>query len=206
MILEDADLLEGKLPLHPVDEHWALKCNEILNIYTQEKELFTCAFFLSGKYKLNGKHTSILAPLLLIPTSIEKLEDYFIRLQNDQVLVNSFAFRFLNAVEDNNSDLVNEIVSACEGGIITFETCSKLKASLENQFHNLDAGDILLYPKLFNTKEIEKHIENVQGFSIVPAVGLGIVNKSSTSLGSLSELKMLADKKDYSTLWQSFWN
>ena len=48
IVLETADLLQGKLVQYPVSTIWAEKLSKHLATYSKEKELYCCSFFISG--------------------------------------------------------------------------------------------------------------------------------------------------------------
>ena len=65
LILESAELLQGKILEFPVPTDWGEKVDQRLAIYSKEKALYCCSFFMFGEMTVAGKKQKIVAPLYL---------------------------------------------------------------------------------------------------------------------------------------------
>lgn len=70
-------------------------------------------------------------------------------------------------------------------------------------FPDLKADELLMYPTLFDNKTI-KEVQHKSGTYVMPAAGMGVLRKSSTTAGILSELEQLSQEDDYSSALKAF--
>jgi len=77
LILENADLLSGKLLDYPVSTKWGTAITKKLAVYAKEKELYCGAFFLFGTMMVGGRKLDVTAPLFLYPTVLKEEKEIF---------------------------------------------------------------------------------------------------------------------------------
>jgi len=96
-------------------------------------------------------------------------------------------------------ELLNKLLPK---GFIKFDEKYQLMEVLQAHLPTLDITEIDQYPTLFNQATLKKnqaiHREK-EGFSLVPACGLCLLNKPTGSRGILNELKTLAENHQFST-------
>jgi hypothetical protein len=198
LVFEEADLLEGTLPIYPVPKQWGEKVKEVLAVYSKEKEVFINAFFIRGKTLVAGKEVEVVAPLLMIPAHLEEREDFYLSLDFSRTIVNRSIFRFLCSEEDDNL-LINLLYGTVLGNPIDFNCLGVIRSILTENFSNLHTDEVLMYPQLFNKHQIKNFLIDQKGqFSLLPGIVAGIHRKSSSTIGVLNELKDLEKANSFS--------
>lgn len=200
LILESAELLEGKLSWYPVATDWGLKIKKELAIYGKERALYCCPFFLSGKTSIVGKTQRVLAPLYLYPCHlIEDKEVFYLELESKNAIINPFIALALKANQNDDSGIYEQLMKALPQGYIGFDEHHFIEKTMGTMFPDLDISPLEDYPNLWQKEQLKKirpRVENV--FKIIPAIGVGVVQKSSASRGILNELEQIEASNDFS--------
>jgi len=66
LILESAELLQGKILEFPVPTNWGKKVEQRLAIYSKEKALYYCSFFMFGEMIIAEKNKILLRRFICI--------------------------------------------------------------------------------------------------------------------------------------------
>ncbi|PWJ38618.1 DEAD/DEAH box helicase [Sediminitomix flava] len=197
LILSDSELLNSALPFYPISENWLDKSLPILSTYSKEKELYTCALFVTADILIVNKKQKIAAPLLLYPSEIN-YEERGVSLTGKQVIINSPLLQLLKTTEVDLADVLQKLSDVCQGSQLEVEQVHQIRSILSEYFPELDTKELLLYPKTLNKKEFKQKQEEADNPKIWPSVGVCILKKSSSTLGVLNELEELASSNEYS--------
>lgn len=200
LILETAELLQGKLAWYPVATNWGLKIKKELAIYGKERALYCCPFFLSGKTSIVGKAQRILAPLYLYPCQlIEDKEVFYVALESNSAIINPFIAAVLKNNQSDDSGIYEQLMKALPQGYIGFDEHHFIEKTLGIMFPDLDISLLDEYPNLW-TKDMLKGLrpKTKNAFKMIPAIGIGVVQKSSASRGILNELAQIAASNNFS--------
>ncbi|MEK6480362.1 AAA domain-containing protein [Catalinimonas sp. 4WD22] len=203
-LITESSIFTGNYPIYPVDPAWGAMVEKTLSVYKKEKELTVSYLFLTGEVRVGNKTSKVVCPLFLIPTSLEKRdEDYYVKLAHDQASVNPSALNLLSSLNQNEVDIYSELNDWVNNGSYLFSALGSLRKLLIQAYPALEADELLMYPTLFDDKSI-KRVAKQSGTHIIPAAGMGVLRKSNTTLGVLSELEFLSEIDDYSTALNSF--
>ncbi|MFK7806859.1 MAG: DEAD/DEAH box helicase [Saprospiraceae bacterium] len=201
LILNSAELLNGKLLQYPVDSEWGAEMEKTLAIHSQEKALYCCAFFLSGKMNVIGRKQKAFTPLFIYPADlIVESEVYYLSLDVDNVVLNPVFMDFVRAHFDG--EITYDVLSeALPKGFLRFDEIHQLENTLTKLIPQLDLTRLKTFPELLSSEEL-KQISNKRNTdnssSLLPGIGVGLIHKPSGSRGILNELEELSTKKNYS--------
>lgn len=202
--LPDAELLEGRLLNYPVSSDWATEVEKHLAIYAKEQTLYCCAFFVHGETLLLGKKQEVFAPLFLYEASLIWEEEIaYLNIDLQQAIVNpSIASSLKNDTTDPSSNVYDTLSNKLPKGAIGFTAIHEIEEQLQAFFPNLDMSALKDYPSLLDEsaiKTIRKTKENNTSFKLLPALGVGIMKKSTASRGILTELEIMENALSFSS-------
>ncbi len=199
LLLSDADLITGNLPKVSVDPDWATDTLKDLKIYTKEKALYCCSLFMLGHTSVAEKKRRVCAPLYLHPAQLtEKEGEFYVSINIHQPIINPAAVK---ATLSSETDTYDELIEQLPAGFIDFGLCSELQRLFSQALPTLNTQELLMFPQLYDeaaTKQFHKKLYQPESFSLIPAAGLCVVRKSTTTLGVLSELKEIAQTDSWS--------
>lgn len=206
--LEEADLLTGKLQQVPVNSKWGQDVDAYLDIYSKEKALYAGAFFLIGKSKLLGRSRSVCAPLLIYPLTLDEEDEvYYLKADVNNPTLNPAVVEVLNRSEEDASATQESLAKNAPLGYLGFDQCHQLEEALTRLFPTVDISTLAAFPELLFEADVRTLVKKAQnGFQIVPAIGVGIVDKGKGARGVLNELEMLANGQDWSTPLQALFS
>jgi hypothetical protein len=205
LLLTDAALLTDELPLYPVDPDWGEAVEKTLTVYQKEKELQLSYLFVTGQSEDRPDHTSStpVTPLFLIPAQLERRNElFFVRIDAEQATVNPLVLSRLPQSEKAASP-AEALTNWVTQGSYLFGRIGELRRLLERVCPTLSVHELLMYPALLDRKTIRGQ-QSATGLRLLPAAGLGVVRKSTATLGVLSELEELSDTNDYSSALSAF--
>ncbi|WKN41178.1 AAA domain-containing protein [Tunicatimonas pelagia] len=198
-LLPDAEILAEKLPIYPVDPLWGEKVAKTTKVYAKEKELMMAYIFLTAQLSVGSRNSSVATPLFLIPTTLElRDENYFIKPSTENASVNPIAVNLLNATVEEDTDSASVLQNWITREKFGFGDIGILREVLAKQVPHLQTEEMLMYPSLLEKKAILNFKKKKKNY-LLPAAGLGVLRKSTTTLGILSELETLCQTDDYST-------
>ena len=188
LFLEDASLLEGKLMQVPVSTAWAERVEKRLAMYSKEKALYACSFFITGSKKIAGKVTQILAPLYIHAVQLLREEEvYYICINADNPTINPAFLKGLSQVEPG---LIDYLSNKLPNGYLGFDEMDAIERMLEELLPEVDNSALQQYPELYSEKRIQQELK--QDSKVLPAIGIGIMDKPRSSRGILNELEAIA--------------
>ncbi|MEM6965039.1 MAG: AAA domain-containing protein [Bacteroidota bacterium] len=199
LVLKSADLLQGKLLEFPVSTAWGEKTKQGLSIYSKEKELYCCSFFVFGKATVAGRQIDMMAPLFLHAVELKEEEDiFYVSIDAENPIINS---AILHAVSNVETGLLENLTRELPKGFIQFDQLFELERVLKEFFPNMDISKIDEYPKLWNAsqlKQFQKEESTSDQFTLIPACGITMLQKPSGSRGILNELEKMIALNDFS--------
>ncbi len=200
-VLDDSDLLSGALSYLPMEEEWGEKSIKTLSLYSKEKSLYFCAFFVCGNTVILNRKQRLIAPLLLYPAELKKEDGmYQVELQSFTPLLNPAAIQILS-VRDESLNAIDELSDQIPTGPFRFQEAVFLKNTLDHLYSNLNTDLLAKYPEIVNAKDLEKYrksktiFKEDDQFHLIPGMGLGILSKTKSGRGILNELKELSSEK-----------
>ncbi len=202
LIINSAELLNGKLMQYPVDSIWGKEMEETLALHGEEKALFSSAFFLSGKMNVIGRSQKVFAPLYIYPTKLlYEDEVYYLVLDAENAMINPVFLDFIKSQTASSNityDILDEVLPK---GYIQFDQIHQIEVALKKLIPDLDMSALDDFPKLYSASELStiyKKRNRDTSFSLLPGIGVGLVNKPSGSRGILNELTKMTEQKKYS--------
>ncbi len=197
------ELLNGNLKHYPLPPEYAEAVEKNLAIYKREKVLYCSAFFIIGtRQDTLRKESKVCAPLLLYPSKIVSLDGLpHVEVDFSRRLVN---INFLNSIrKEEVDDLYESLVDRVEKKISDLGSMGVIRRILERSIEDFDGEELLLYPQLYSESRIKrqtqpKQLAQIDGYKIVPAIALGVVRRSSSTQGIISELIDMSRKGKYS--------
>ena len=197
-VLGDSDLLSGKVPATVVDEAWGTECSKTLKLYEKEKSLYLGAFFVVGSIRVMNKKQKLLAPLLLFPAKLEKVnnEDYQVEITAFSPIVNPAALAPLSS-KQTEINVVDELYKVLTSNSIRFQEFVLLLDFLEGNFLNLDCQLAEEYPRVASPTQMDKIRKNARFFKeddqfyLISALNLCVLEKNRSGRGIMNELEEL---------------
>ena len=201
------ELLSEHIPkIPPVQESVAQPILDNLRVYGQEKSLYLCSFFITGKQtSQNGKSTSICAPLFFYPAHISVNDNLFFLSIDKKLARPNLPFLENHRIDGSIeiSEVFNEIISTP----FSFKNCGLLKRKLESSFVQFDAEELLMYPSYTSESKLRSKLRAKHtGFKIYPAAAICVLKHSTTTLGILSELDKMRSQSTPSSAVQNFFH
>ncbi len=196
------DLLNNNFSLIPLKSDIAEKYKKILAIHENEKSLVYCALFIVGKDYDDNLKNKFCAPLVYYNANIVFRDDiYFFEIDKKNPNIN---FEFLRKISEKiieNNHIINDFNELFSLAKTEINFSARLLSIINKNLPELDTEHLLNFPTLFSEKQIKTILnadDNQSGFSVLPACGLGIVKKSTETLGIINELTKMAEGKYFS--------
>ncbi|TLX77069.1 hypothetical protein E9993_05135 [Labilibacter sediminis] len=205
------ELFSENLPYIPYNNNKLLDLKKDMELYKLEKKLFYGAFFILGQSDNPlVKDKRICAPLILFPAEILSIDGLdYLQIDRESFIVNR---SILNKLDSNNSSLTKDLfIKELSEDVIKHETNHIwIKNLLDKYFSNIDTEELLLLPHLWPVSKVKsaysKYNLGSDDFKIVPAAGTVLVDKSTSSLGVLSDLERIKDFGDFNSSLSSLLN
>ncbi len=198
------ELVDGYYPQLPVNHTKAEEIVKDLTLYYKEKELLYGTMFILGKKKGGrGKNQAICSPLFFFPAElILDDENYYVKIDIEKRRLNYSLLKSIKDEEDT-SGLYENLHNEFSENAIDFKEIGNVKRVLEKFFPELNTEQMLLFPNLFTENKIkeliaDENLDNLKKYLVIPASGLGLVNKSENTLGVLNELNEISKATEFS--------
>ncbi len=196
LLLDEATLLEGSLMQVPVDTKWGETVSSFLLLHSKEKQLVCGSIFLLGKTSLLGKPQRICAPLYLHNAEIlHEQEVYYVTINEQDPIINPVVIDALKNAS-HETGLYEELVDKLPKGYLGFAEMHKIQELLAEYFPELQIKALDQYPDLHRRNQMRAP---QSGAKMVPAIGVGLMDKSTGSMGILNELEDIARSGKFST-------
>ncbi|GJM64008.1 DEAD/DEAH box helicase [Persicobacter diffluens] len=200
-VKEKEALFVDRYPVFPYDSRYAESLQKTLTLEALEKELFYgLCYVLSKQENSISRDNRLCAPLILFPASISLTEEgYFISIDRDNPQVNrSLLHQFILKNENISKGEIAEKILAL---VPKPDFHADLRLLLEEYFHNIHSSELLLFPRVWNEGKIRKFFkeQNPQEneFTLIPAAGTLLVEKSQNALRIGFDLEQMIQKKAY---------
>jgi len=177
-----------------------------LEIHKKEKTFIASSYFVTGKLKLLGKKRNICAPLIITPITIEINNEglYHINYNFDENRIND---ALLNLIKNNYNlddsfilNIKSLITNQPIGEIDILGIVKKLK-----EFITIDSEPMAVLPKLVDVKEMRSH-QKSETVKLIPAIALGIIEKSKSSRDVLHEINEIKEGHIYNQTLEYFFS
>lgn len=203
-VSEKEELLNGLMPYIPYNN---LKIDDLekeLELYKLEKKLFYGCFFVLGKTDNPlVKDKRICSPLLLFPATIITDDGLkYLKIESDSLLINR---AILSKLELKTESLSKDMfISELSDRICDYsENAMWLNRLLDKYFGNQNSEELLLFPKLWDIKELKSFYSNgkheLGEFTVVPAAGTILIDKSVSSLRVLEDMESMSSQNQFNT-------
>lgn len=203
--LEDADLLTGRFSEEPAPTEWAKEADAFLDIYSKEKSLYICAFFLVGQTRILGRNRMVCAPLLIYPADLSENDElYSLSIDTSNPTINPAVLDVLNAAYENNPVTQEQLNDRLPIGDLNFENAYQLEQALRELFPRVALDTLTDFPEMAGVQAVrEQFRKKQQRFHLISAAAAGIVDKGKGARGVLNELELMANGQDYSAPLQA---
>lgn len=199
------ELINGELPIVPLDPEYAETVVKKLSLFEKEKELLYGCFFICGKYlDIKGESKRLCAPLFYYPAKIEqKNEFYYLSLQLNERRLNYPLIGLLT--KDSPEQLLHDPnFKELPADMLTFGEISRIVALAQKYFPEVDTTNIYNFPENQPLKTIKQSIAKLAkkedtAYILQASSMLGIIEKSTSTRGILNELTELTETLHYST-------
>ncbi|MCB0629138.1 MAG: AAA domain-containing protein [Saprospiraceae bacterium] len=198
--LQGAELLTGAFTEMPAPTEWAKEADAFLDIYSREKALFVCAFFLIGKSRILGRNRTVCAPLLIYPAGLaEEDEIYNLRIDTSNPILNPAVLEVLNASGEYATVTLEELTELVPAGDLNFDNAYRLEQAMAGLFPDLEKETLSDFPELIAEEKIKELLKRSgKPMQIVSAAAVGIIDKGKGARGVINELGLLSEGEDFS--------
>lgn len=210
--IENRIIVEGKeeisngfLPHTPVDMELAKEIKKTISLYKKEKELVYCSLFILGKTEnFNKKITKIAAPLFIYPAEIVlENELYYIKVDKENRRINYSILNQIHEDDKNNTAFFEELHNTIGNRDIDMVMIYEITKIFKKYVDNLVTDQLFTFPDLYSESKIKillqlKQLED-DVFKIIPASGIGIMQKSNNTRGIINELTEISNSETHSS-------
>jgi len=210
LIIDSAELLNGKLMQYPVDSVWGKEMEETLTLHAEEKALFCSAFFLSGKMNVIGRSQKVFAPLYIYPATLLFEHDvYYLVLDVENAMINPVFLEFIKTQTESSNITYDMLDDALPKGYMQFDQIHQIEVELKKLIPDLDVTALGAFPNVLSEAALQavyKKRNRDTALSLLPGIGVGLVNKPSGSRGILNELTKMAEQNNFSGVVADLFN
>ncbi len=201
LILNSTELISGKLMQYPIDSKWGAEVEQILTLHSQEKALYCCALFITGKTTVIGKTQKVFAPLYIYPvTLLVENEVYYLTFDAENAVINPAFPEFINTHYQDTNLTYDELEAALPKGLLRFEEIFKIQKALKQLIPALDVTGLDNFSTPYDINQIKsiyRKANNNTALSLIPGIGIGLIQKAVGSKGVLNELNKMAAEDDH---------
>lgn len=193
------ELLNGHNPYVPIEnEHGeALLTKAFLE--QKEKQLVHASCFLLHRVKhIKGDPKTYLSPLILHPAHVFKKDEFhYVEIKHEQRIVNQDIFRYFPEI--SGEELSSRILKSIGFDPLNFGSLGKLVRVIEAMSADIQAENLLLYPKQIPEKKLRQQVrafarKKDQKPTFLHASALGLIQKSQRAAGIAHELEQIASQ------------
>ncbi len=203
------DLLTGMFPHVPVDSEAAAEIQKVLALYSREKELVYCSLFFIGQTRsAQGRAQRVCAPLFLFPAELVQDEPY--HFLNVDLSARRLNTSFLASIrgDETTTELEEALLGELDSETVGVREALQLADTLSEAITGLDTTAMLHYPELWDERKLKRYLQpkalaSQSGYRLVPAAGVGLIKRSTDTLGVLTELAHMAESGTHSAPLQA---
>ena len=191
----EEQVLTGFYPQHPLPEAYSETDAKTLLLNQQQRQMVLGTLFITGRLEeplMNQPR--LCAPLLLYPLHLEAGEDgVYYQVQFERRQLNHFVLRAL--LPDQLAEAIDELDELVPTGPLGFQAVAPMIRWFEKYLPTVEIEEARLYPQRTPQREVVlRRKARKPGLALLPAVALGAIERSSDTLGILSETAALAEK------------
>lgn len=202
LVIESTELISGQLMQYPISYEWGKEMESTLALNAQEKALYCCSFFLSGKMNIIGRSQKVFAPLYIYPVKLIQENDiYYLVLDVKNAVINPVFVDFIKTQISDINFNYDDLSKALPKGYIRFDEVHQIEATLKQFIPNLDVSALDNFDDLLSKEELTKAYNKritKNKLTLLPGVGIGLLQKPVGSRGILNELTKMAAQDDFS--------
>lgn len=177
-----------------------------LEIHKKTKNLLSCSFFITGSITFLGKKRTICAPLILTPVSLKINHDgiYYFDYRFEE---NRFNETLLTNLKNNfklNDSFILELKGLLKTTQVKKEAILKIADKLQ-EYLTIDCESLQQLPKLTQNTALKKELKK-ESLKLHPSIAIGIIEKSKSSRGVLSELEAIKENHLYNDTLESLFS
>ncbi len=177
-----------------------------LDIHRKEKTCIACSFFITGKLTFLGKSRTICAPLIMTPVTLEINHDALYHL-NYNFAENRTNDALLNLLKTNynlDDSFVLEIKSLVNEQSPEKQNIREIARKLR-EYIKIDTKALEELPELLNGEKVRSHLKS-SSLKLLPAVAVGIVEKSKSNRNVLYEIEEIKESHLFNETLQSLFS
>lgn len=197
LLAGEDDVESGFSAVVAIPEEAAQAMDRTLRLYTAERELlFGGVFVIGGRLAAAGGWERLCAPLFLYPAELMADGPYLL-LHVDRS-ARRLNYALLGELLDNPAELdplADALLEAASGEELTRGAIHAIGQALAAAVPGIDTEPLFFFPQLWDPARVRQALHTKElrkGLRLVPAAGVGVVRKSTDTLGVLAELHQLA--------------
>ncbi|MHA7058702.1 DEAD/DEAH box helicase [Aquimarina sp. M1] len=177
-----------------------------LEIHRKEKTFIACSFFITGKLTFLGKKRTVCAPLIVTPATLEINNEaqYHVNYNFEENRANDALLNVLKSNFNLDDSFVLELKSLINdlapGKQDTGAIARKLKENIK-----IDTSALEGVPQLISGEKIRNHLK-ASSLKLLPAIALGIVEKSKSSRDVLHEIDEIKERHLFNDTLSGFFS
>ena len=177
-----------------------------LEIHRKEKTFVACSFFITGKLTFLGKKRTICAPLIITPASLEINNEalYHINYNFEENRANDALLNVLKSNFNLDDSFVLEIKSLINDQELGKQDIREVARKLR-EYIKIDTIALEDLPELISGEKLRSHLKS-SSLKLLPAIALGIVEKSKSSRSVLHEIDEIKERHLFNDTLRSFFS
>ncbi|WP_299898553.1 AAA domain-containing protein [uncultured Aquimarina sp.] len=177
-----------------------------LEIYRKEKTFVACSFFITGKLTFLGRKRTICAPLIVTPATLEINSDalYHINYNFEENRVNEALLNVLKSNFNLDDSFSLEIKSLINDQEPSKQDIQGIAKKLE-EYIPIHTSELEILPVLLEGQKIREHSKSLT-LQLLPAIALGIVEKSKSSRDVLHEIDEIKEGHLFNDMLRGFFS
>lgn len=177
-----------------------------LEIYRKEKTFVACSFFITGKLTFLGRKRTICAPLIVTPVTLEINSDalYHIKYNFEENRVNEALLNVLKSNFNLDDSFSLEIKSLINNREPSEQDIQGIAKKLE-EYIPIHTSELEILPALLEGQKMRNHSKSLT-LQLLPAIALGIVEKSKSSRDVLHEIDEIKEGHLFNDMLRGFFS
>ena len=177
-----------------------------LEIHRKEKTFVACSFFITGKLTFLGKKRTICAPLIMTPATLEINNEalYHVNYNFDENRANDALLNVLKSNHNLDDSFVLEMKSLINDQEPDKQDIRAIARKLREHI-KVDTIALEELPKLTSGEKLRSHLK-APSLKVLPAIALGIVEKSKSSRNVLHEIDEIKERHIFNDMLQGFFS
>ncbi|MEW7280052.1 AAA domain-containing protein [Aquimarina sp. 2201CG1-2-11] len=177
-----------------------------LEIHRKEKTFIACSFFVTGKLTFLGKRRTICAPLIVTPVSIDINNDalYHLNYNFTENRANDALLKLIKTNYNLDDSFVLEIKSLINDQSPENQNIKAIEKKLQ-EYIDIEGKTLENLPNLVSGEKLRGHKKS-EKLALLPAVALGIIEKSKSNRDVLHEIEEIKEGHLFNELLHSLFS